>query len=276
MTSSSRCSRAATARSHRVVLALHRLLAEPVEHGERRLPTGHGIAREAHIAEVQRHLAGGGDARRVVERLGEVGEQHAKLRLALETVLAVGQEQTVRRRLVEGRAVTDRGQHVEQWLVAGGGVVGGGARHQQDIRGAGDRRAFRDQPAIGGMQVIAHQHRRAVASETLTYCLRMTQCLAPIPMHQRINNSTPRTADERDAIIKLSGINVSRITVHQQRRRRQSRPPRRKRSSRRPKRWRAFGRRHRRSPGLRLPRAGDSRPRRSGGVTSRGDAACAS
>ena len=168
MTSSSRCSRAATARSHGVVLALHRLLAEPVEHGERRLPFGHGIAREAHIAEVERHLAGGGDARRVVERLGEVGEQRAKLCLAMETVLAVGQEQTVRRRLVEGGAMADRGEHVEEWLVVGGRVVRGRARHQRDVRGTGDRRAFRDQPAIGGMEVIAHQHRRAVAPETLT------------------------------------------------------------------------------------------------------------
>ena len=262
--------------SHGVVLALHRFLAEGVEHGERCLPFRHRVARKAHIAEVERHLAGGGDARRIVERLGEVGEQRAKLRLAMKTVLAVGQEQTVRRRLVEGRAVADRGEHVEEWLVAGGGVVRGGARHQRDVRGPGDRRAFRDQPAIRGMQVIAHQHRRAVASEALPDQLRVAERLASIPMHQRIDNSTARPADERDAIVELRRINPSRLTLNQQGRRRQSRPPSRERSRRRPKRCRALGRRHSRLPGLRRMRAGDYRPRRSGGVTSRGDAACAS
>ena len=95
--------------SHGVVLVLHRLLAEAIQHGEWRLPFGHGVAREAHIADVERYLAGGGEACRAVKRLGEVGEQRAKLCLAMEPVFAVGQEHTVRRSLVEGGAVADRG-----------------------------------------------------------------------------------------------------------------------------------------------------------------------
>ena len=276
MTSSSRCSRAATARVHGVVLALHRLLTEPVEHGERRLPFGHGVARETHVAEVERYLTCGGETRCVVERLGEVGKQRAKLRLTMQTMLAVGQEQTVRRSLVEGGAMTDRGEHVEEWLVAGGRVVRGGTRQQRDVRSMGDRRAFRDQPAVGRMQVIAHQHRRALAPEALTGCLRVTQCLAPITMNQRIDNRTPRPTNDRDAIVELTRINTRRLTLNQQSRRRQPRPPDGEGSRRRPKRCRPLGRRHRRTPGLRRMRAGDSRPRRSGWVTSRGDAACAS
>ena len=261
---------------HRVVLALHRLLTEPVQHGERRLPFGYGVARESHIAEVERHLARSRDARCIVERLGKIGKQRAKLRLAMKAVLAVGQEQTMRRRLVEGGAMADGGEHVEERLVVGGGVIRRRARHQRDVRRTCDRRAFRDQPAISGMQVIAHQHRRALAPETLPDQLRMTERLAPITMHQRIDNRAPRPTDQRDAIVELRRINASRLTLHEQRRGRQPRPPSRKRSSRRPERCRALRRQQRRSPGLRRPRAGDYRPRRSGGVTSRGDAACAS
>ena len=98
---------------------------------------------------------------------GTIGEQRAKLRLAVKTVLAVGQEQTVRRRLVERGAMADRGEHVEQRLVVGGGVIRRRARHQRDVRGTGDRRAFRDEPAISRVQVIAHEHRRTLTPETL-------------------------------------------------------------------------------------------------------------
>ena len=42
---------------HGVVFALHRLLTEAVQHRERRLPCGYRVAREAHIAEVERHFA---------------------------------------------------------------------------------------------------------------------------------------------------------------------------------------------------------------------------
>ena len=261
---------------HRVVLALHRLLTEPVEHGERRLPFGYGVARKSHVAEVERYLTCGGETRCVVERLGEVGKQRAKLRLAMQTVLAVGQEQTVGRRLVEGGAMADRGEHIEQRFVVGGRVVRRRARHQRDVRGTGDRRAFGDQPAIGGMQVIAHQHRYAVASEALTGCLRVAERFPSIAMHQGIDNSTARPADDRDAVVERAGIHMGRIALDEQCRRRQSRPSFGERSRRRPERCRALGRRHRRPPGLRRMRAGDYRSRRSGGVTSRGDAACAS
>ena len=122
----------------------------------------------------------------------------------------------MRRRLVERGAMADRGEHVEERLVVGGGVVRRRARHQRDVRGTGDRRALRDQPAIGGMQVIAHQHRRALASEALPHQLRVTERLAAIPVHQRIDNSTARPADERDAVVELRRINASRLALDEQ------------------------------------------------------------
>ncbi len=175
---------------HGVVLGLHRLLAEPVENGERCFSFRHGVTGKTHIAEVERHLACGGDARRVVECFGKIGKQRAKLRLAMQTVLTVGQEQPVRRRLVEGGAMADRGEHIEERLVVSGGMVRCRTRHQRDVCRTSDRRALRHQPAISRMQVIAHQHRRALAPKTLTSRLRMPQCLAPIPMNQRFDNST--------------------------------------------------------------------------------------
>ena len=245
-----------------MVLALHRLLAEPVEHGEGRLPFGHGIARKTHIAEVERYLTCSGETHCVVERLGEVGQQHAKLRLAMQTMLAVGQEQTMRRRLVEGGAMADRSEHVEEWLVGGGRVIRRRARQQRDVRRMGDRRAFRDQPAVSRMQVIAHQHRRALAPEALPDQIRVTERLPAVTMHQRIDNRAARPTDDGDAVVELRGMDIhgslSTSSVVD------GNPghPAGKGPAVAEKRCRALGRRHRRTPGLRRMRAGD-RPRRN-------------
>ena len=200
--------------------------------------------------------------RRVVERFRKVGKQCAQRRLAVQTVLAVGQEQAVGSGLVEGGAMADRGEHIEQRLVLDGGVIRGGARHQRDVRRLGDRRALRDQPSIRGMPVIAHQHRHAVAPETLPHQLRIAQCLAPITVHKSFDNSTARPADERDAIVQLRGINTSRLTLDQQGRRRQSRPPSGERPSSRPQRSRPLWRRQSRA----LMRSGSAARVRSGRV----------
>ena len=85
--------------------------------------------------------------------------------------------------------MADRGEHIEEWLVVDGRVVRGRARHQRDAGSTRDRRAFRNQPAISRVQVIAHEHRGAVAPETFTNQLRMTQRFSAITMHQRIHNS---------------------------------------------------------------------------------------
>ena len=266
---------------HGVVLALHRLLTEAVQHRERCLALGHGIAGEAHVAEVERHLAAGGDARRVVERLGKIGEQGAELRLGVEAMLTVGQEQSVRRRLVERGAMTDRGEHVEQRFVVDGGVVRGRARHQRDVRRARDGRTFRDEPSVGGMQVIAHEQRRTVATEALPQQVRVTERVPAIAAHEGVDHGTPRTSGDRDAVVERRGIHVRRLGLDEQRRRRQPRPPLGERPRRGPERRRPLRRRQRlASPGSRrvLPeRRGSLRhPPGFRRVTERGDAAPAS
>ena len=84
--------------------------------------------------------------------------------------------------------MADRGEHIEQRFVVGGRVVRRRARHQRDAGSTRDRRAFRNQPAISRVEVIAHEHHGAVP-ETFTNQLRMTQRFSAITMHQRIHNS---------------------------------------------------------------------------------------
>ena len=124
----------------------------------------------------------------------------------------------MRRRLVERGAMPDRGEHVEERLVVGGGVVRRRARHQRDVRRTRDRRALRDEPAISGMEVIAHEHRRALAPEALADQLRVAERFAAVPVHQGIDHRAARPADDRDAVVELAGIHMGRITLDEQRR----------------------------------------------------------
>ena len=120
-------------------------------------------------------------------------------------------------RLVERRAVPDRGEHVQQRLVGGGGVVRGRARDQRDVGRARDRRAFRDQPAVRGMEVIADEQRGALAPEAFANEVRVAQRFAAIPVHQGIDHRAARSADDRDAVVERGGIHTGWIALDEQR-----------------------------------------------------------
>src|SRR6202049_3844043 len=143
----------------------------------------------------------------------------------MEAMLAVGQEQPMGRSLVEGGAMTDRGEHIEEWFVIGGGVIGSRAGDQRVGRGTSDRRAFRDQPAVCGMQVIADEERRTVAPETVPKRLRVAQRLAAITMDESADNSASRSADDRDAVVELARIHARGGGLDEQGGRRQAGPP---------------------------------------------------
>ena len=124
----------------------------------------------------------------------------------------------MRRRLVERGAVPDRGEHIEQRFVRGGGVVGRRAGDQRDVRCARDRRALRDEPAVRRMEMVADEQRRALASEALANEMRVAERVAPVAVHQRVDDGTARPADDRDAVVECGGIHAGGIALDEQRR----------------------------------------------------------
>ena len=226
---------------HRVVLALHRFLAERVEHRERRLALGHRESRKANVAEIQRHRALRRDARCRVEGVGMVTQTFAHDRLRLQAMLVVGEQQAVRGGLVERGAMPDGGEHVEQRLVVRCGVVRGGAGDHGQSRRSSERGAFGVDPSVGGMQVVGEQDRGAVAAEAFAQPLCMTQRGAAVAAHQRVDQRAVRSADQRDAAAELGGLDAGRLTLGEERGRGQPRPAGGMRSARGAQRRGALG-----------------------------------
>ena len=101
-------------RGERAVTAPDLVLAEAVEDGEGGLPLRDGETREADFGEVEVEAALRRDAGGVVEGVGELCKPPPQTGFGEQAVLAIGQEQPMGRRLVEGGAVADGGEDVEQ------------------------------------------------------------------------------------------------------------------------------------------------------------------
>ena len=201
-------------RGERAVAAPDLVLAEAVEDGEGGLALRDGEAREADIGEIEVEAALRRDPRGMVEGVGVVRKPPPQAGFGEQAVLAVGQEQPMGRRLVEGGAMADGGEDIEQRLVVAGGVEGGAAR---DERQAGPLRQLGDlggEPAIGGVAMVGEQEGRPIPAEAFAQPLGEALGSAPVTGDEGGDHGALRSAGQRDAVVEVGGIHHRRWGLH--------------------------------------------------------------
>ena len=201
-------------RGERAVAAPDLVLAEAVEDGEGGLALGDGEARETNVGEVEVEAALRRDLRGMVKGVGVVRKPPPQAGFGEQAVLAIRQEQPMGRRLVEGGAMADGGEDVEQRLVVAGGVEGGAAGEE---RQAGPLRQLGDlggEPAIGGMAMVGEQEGRPVPAEAFAQPFGKPLGSAPVAGDEGGDHGALRSTGEGDAVVEVLGVDHRRRALH--------------------------------------------------------------